>query len=65
MTANDELVLLEVQLENYIDSCRANFVTGDMSLDIGWDTYLAELENLGLSRYLELKQEAYDKVYKD
>lgn len=65
MTANDELVLLEVQLENYIDSCRANFVTGDLSLDDDWDTYLAELENLGLSRYLELKQEAYDNVFKE
>ena len=65
MTANDELVLWEVQLENYIDSCRANFVTGDLSLDDDWDTYLAELENLGLSRYLELKQEAYDNVFKE
>ena len=36
-----------------------------MSLDNDWDTYLKELENIGLSRLLEIYQAAYDRTYKE
>jgi len=38
----------------------ASFVIGDMSLDNDWDAYVANLEKLGLPRYLEILQNAYD-----
>ena len=36
------------------------FITGVKDIDAEWDTYKSTLENVGLSRYLELLQVAYD-----
>ncbi len=60
----DELSMLQVQLKNYIEESRSRFIIGDLSLDTDWDTYLSTLNDLGLNRYLELKQKAYDATYK-
>ena len=38
----------------------ARFIIGDVDIETGWDEYLAELDNIGLPRYLELVQQAYD-----
>ena len=38
----------------------ASFVVGDLSLDDDWDKYVDELNALGLPRYLEIMQKAYD-----
>lgn len=60
----DELTMLQVQLKNYIEESRARFIIGDLSLDNDWDSYLQNLSDLGLERYLELKQKAYDAINK-
>ncbi len=60
----DELSMLKVQLKNYIEESRSRFIIGDLNLDNDWDTYLSTLEDLGLSRYLELEQKAYDTMFK-
>ena len=31
------------------------------NIDAEWDTYLSELDNMGLQRWLEIKQAAYDR----
>lgn len=59
----DELSILQVQLKNYIEESRSRFIIGDLNLDGDWDTYIANLKDLGLDRFLELKQKAYDAVY--
>lgn len=61
---NDELAMLQVQLKNYIEASRADFIIGNLNVDNDWDAYVSTLEDLGLSRYLELKQGAYDKIEK-
>jgi putative aldouronate transport system substrate-binding protein len=60
--ANDELAMLQVQLKNYIEASRVDFILGNLSLDNDWETYLSTLNDLGLPRYLELKQIALDKL---
>ncbi len=60
--ANDELATLQVQLKNYIEASRVDFITGTQSLDNDWDTYISTLNDLGLPRYLELKQAALDNM---
>ncbi len=59
-----EMVDLKTGLDNYTQEMIARFVTGDVDLDKGWDNYIAELGKLGLARYLQLNQEAYDVKYK-
>lgn len=61
----DELTMLQIQLKNYIEESRSRFVVGDLSLDNDWESYLRNLKDLGLDRYLELKQIAYDAMFKD
>jgi len=55
-----ELADLEKTINDYITEMIARFVTGDASLDKGWDEYVKELDGMKLNRYLEIYQSAYD-----
>ena len=60
----NEVVDIEIQLIEYVNEMIARFVTGDVDIDAGWDVYLRELDNIGLERYVEIYQGAYDRVMK-
>lgn len=55
---------IRTNLKSYYEECMAKFVRDEMSLDNDWDAYLKELENIGLSRMIEIYQKAYDRAYK-
>jgi putative aldouronate transport system substrate-binding protein len=57
-----ELAELQTNIATYITQAQAEFVTGqrDIDDDATWEAYTADLEGLGLSRYLELQQDLYD-----
>lgn len=55
-----ELADLELSLEDYIRQMEAEFVLGRADLDSGWDAYVSTLDTLGLARWVEIHQEAYD-----
>lgn len=63
--ATDRIGVLQVQLKNYIDQSRVQFINNELDIndDSAWDNYLNELESLGLSEYLSIKQTAYDNVF--
>ena len=61
---SDAIAEIEVNLKNYVDESLAKFVTGAKDIDAEWDNYLAELEKIGLSTYLEVVQTVYDRMYK-
>ena len=54
-------------LANDLATCRkawlADFITGRKDIDAEWDNYVKEMENLGLDRYMELRQQAYDLLH--
>ena len=50
---------LETNLITYYKEMQAKFVRGEANLDTDWDAYIAELNNIGLERYLEIYQTAY------
>lgn len=50
-----------VEVEKYIAESRVAFITGTRDLDKDWDTYLKELDNMGLQTLLEVYQVAYDR----
>lgn len=58
----DELAQLQTNLQSYVSQANAEFVTGqrDINDDAAWSAYLADVENLGLARYLEIYQTGYD-----
>jgi putative aldouronate transport system substrate-binding protein len=53
----------EQPLKDYVSQMRAEFITKG-NVDEQWDSYLAQLENLGLSKLLEVWQNAYDRMYR-
>ena len=59
-----EMATLEVELKKYLGESVAKFISGDMSLDADWDNYIANLENIGLSKYIEIVQTGYTRQYK-
>jgi putative aldouronate transport system substrate-binding protein len=59
-TVADEQALLKQNITDYINTNALAFVTGSKSLDKDWDAYVKGLEDLGLARYLEINQKAFD-----
>jgi putative aldouronate transport system substrate-binding protein len=56
-----EMAELNGNLDTYYKSMMAKFVRGEADLDADWDSYLAELDKMGLQDYLAVYQEALDK----
>lgn len=62
---NDELAEateISSSLNTYVKEKIALWCTGASDVDADWDNYLRELEGIGLSRYLTITQEAYDRL---
>ncbi|EKN65266.1 extracellular solute-binding protein [Neobacillus bataviensis LMG 21833] len=55
-----ELNLLQVNINKYIEENMVQFVTGSKDIDKEWDKYIAGFKNLQVDRYLEIYQKAYD-----
>ena len=55
-----EVAEIGAALNTYVEEMFARFVTRDADLDREWESYLNELENIGLERFLEIHQRAYD-----
>ena len=50
-----------VTAQNYMEEQITKFITGYEDVEEQWDSYLAELENIGLSEALAIAQAAYDR----
>ncbi|MBQ8813499.1 MAG: hypothetical protein IJZ85_03245 [Lachnospiraceae bacterium] len=64
MTAEETTTVAEPQkvLDNYWKEAVGNFLTGEWDIDGYWDTYLAELEKMGMSDVLAIYQTSYDRT---
>jgi putative aldouronate transport system substrate-binding protein len=62
----DSRTLAEVDktINDYVSSMIARFITGDVSLEKGWDSYVKTLDNMGLQKYVGIYQKAYDEKMK-
>ncbi|TWD82850.1 carbohydrate ABC transporter substrate-binding protein (CUT1 family) [Kribbella amoyensis] len=57
----NEIATLQTNLNNYVNQNQLAFITGSKNLDSDWDAYVKGLDNTGMTRYLQIQQEAYDK----
>jgi putative aldouronate transport system substrate-binding protein len=57
---NDVLTSLGADIEKYVEESRDRFISGDLSFD-NWDSYVSDLENMGLDEYMDVKQAAYER----
>jgi len=51
-------------LTNYRKAMFADFITGKQDIDAQWDAYVKQMQNLGLEKFVELKQKAYNLMVK-
>ncbi|ANE48821.1 hypothetical protein SY83_09225 [Paenibacillus swuensis] len=61
---NQELSTVRVELEKYIEEFRVRSITEEGYLDNNWESYRSNLDKLGLTRFLEIYQTAYERQYK-
>ena len=59
-----EYVELKTTINEFVKEHIALFATGNLDPDADWDSYLATLDQIGIDRYLELVQSAYDRTYR-
>lgn len=55
---------LRTTIETYVEESRVRFIVGDLNIDNDWDAYVATLDSLGIDRYVEMIQTAYDRAWK-
>ena len=60
-TEAEQVALIESDLKVYMDEAKAKFASGIIDVNEGWDAYIKELKLIGIDRYLELMQAAYDR----
>lgn len=53
---------IQTSIQTYVGESITRFALGDMDIETGWDSYLAELDSMGLAEYLEISQTAYDRA---
>lgn len=57
----DMISSIATDVTSYVSSSLAEFITGNRPLS-DWDSYLEELDNMGLQQLLETAQTAYDRT---
>ncbi|MEG0767274.1 MAG: hypothetical protein RR482_06115 [Clostridia bacterium] len=60
----EEVSEIRATLKSYVTESSTRFVVGDLDLDKDWDAFQTEIEAIGLSRFLEISQAAYDRMYR-
>lgn len=55
---------LKTTIDDYVKLSIARFITGEISLESAWDSYIAEFDKMGLPSYMKTIQAVYDKKYK-
>lgn len=54
------LARLQTNINTYVEESIARFITGQLDLEGDWESYLNELEAMGLEEYLEMIQTYYN-----
>jgi putative aldouronate transport system substrate-binding protein len=58
-----EVSQLKETINTYVEESISKFVTGTWDIDADWDSYINELNTIGLEHFVELYQEAYTRQF--
>ena len=61
---SDTISSVETSLLNYVNEFKANVLSGNIDVDAQWESYLNEVDRIGVETWLETVQAAYDRMYK-
>lgn len=51
-------------IDTFVNESIIRFVVGDLDVDSDWDAFVSQVEGAGLDRFVEMKQAAYDRVWR-
>lgn len=57
----EQISQIITDVKDFIDNTKAEFITGNRDIESGWDTYLEELNNLGIQDWMAVAQTAYER----
>jgi putative aldouronate transport system substrate-binding protein len=57
-----ELMDLKNSINSYVNEYQALFTVGQKNIDQDWDTYVKELNRIGLKKYLDITQRGYNRA---
>ena len=57
-----ERTQLYTDIQLYLSNMQAQFITGQVGIEDGWDEFLAQLKTMQLDRLLEIEHAAYDQL---
>lgn len=60
---NAQIADAKATLTSYVNEMTCAFLTGSKDLDKDWDSYLTELEKIGIQSVVDVYQVAYDRVH--
>lgn len=60
----EELNRLKLTINDYLNESIIKFIVGKQDINKDWDSYVNQLDKLGVKNYLKIVQDAYDKQYK-
>lgn len=58
---NSELAILQTDINDYFNQQYANWITQGLDVREAWPDFVEQLENIGIARYVEIYQAAYDR----
>jgi putative aldouronate transport system substrate-binding protein len=64
VSQEEELSILRADINSYVSQKFASWVLGEFDVNSDWVSYKNQLNKMGLERYIEIHQEAYDSYYK-
>lgn len=56
----ERFATIQTSLQEYVKTSVAQFITGELSIEKDWDSYVSALEGYDVAGYVELYQKAYD-----
>lgn len=57
----DQIADIKNAINSYVNESIARFAVGDLNIKTDWDSYVKEIEKMGLKKYIEVSQKAYDR----
>ena len=60
-TEQEIMTQYSTDINTEAESWRDKFITGEKDIDAEWDNYISTLKGLGLEKFIEVQQSAYDR----
>ena len=58
----NEISEISTAISNYENEAIVLFVTGEMDIEKDWDSYVQQIKDLGLDKWLSVAQQAYTRM---